>query len=332
LPTNAQQFKVRLASATGLSDSAIDAAWPEWWSDDADSSPSAQAELRFSIARNLGLDPRSLLDDEAPQFLWDDSAKYKNFSGDPQRDKPAITSFGISVARILVKGVGSHHPLEGITAASLRTHILRNQPFVRFVDLLALLWGVGVPTIHLRVFPLSAKRMCAMATKTGDRSAVLLAKDSLYPAPMAFHLAHEIGHIALGHVTQGSALIDMDDPAEHANDGDDEERAADAFALELLTGDPQFRVEKKGTGNNADELARQALAVGPAHQIEPGTLALCYGYTTNEWPTVQAAMKQIYTSEIPVWSVTNNIARGQLQWDQLSDENESFLRAVMGGV
>lgn len=109
MPNNAQEFRVRLATATGLSDSAIDAAWPEWWSEAADASASARAELRFSVARNLGLDPRSLLDDESPRFLWDDSAKYKNFKGDVEREKPAITAFGSSVARTLLKALVTCH-------------------------------------------------------------------------------------------------------------------------------------------------------------------------------------------------------------------------------
>src|SRR4051794_15887231 len=54
----------------GLSDDAISAAWPQWWSADAEASPSARAELRFGIARRLGLDPRSLLgEQDEPRFL-----------------------------------------------------------------------------------------------------------------------------------------------------------------------------------------------------------------------------------------------------------------------
>lgn len=330
--TDARKFKVRLASATGLSESAINAAWPDWWSDDADSSPSAQAELRFSLARKLGLDPGSLLDDESPRFLWDDSAKYKNFTGDDAREKPAITAFGMSMARLLTQCVDSGPTLEGMTAAKLRASLLHAYSFVRLQDLLSLLWGVGIPTIYLKVFPVAAKRMCAMSVRTTDRYAILLAKDSMYPASVAFHLAHEIGHIALGHVGIGSALVDMDDPAEREKSEDKEEQDADAFALELLTGDAKFKVSKKGRGRSASELAAQALEVGPARQIEPGTLALCYGHATQEWATVQNAMKTIYTHEIAAWSVTNRIANIQLKLDVLTDENASFLHAVMGGV
>lgn len=327
----AHEFRLRLAKSTGLSDSAINAAWPEWWSDAADASPSAQAELRFSLARNLGLDPLTVLDEHAPQFIWDDSAKYKNFKGNEERDKPAITAFGKSVARMLVKSVGQTMPLTGIGALELRGLILKNNQYVGLVELLATMWGVGVPVLHLRVFPLAAKRMSAMVTSSRDRYAILLAKDSTYPAPIAFYLAHEIGHIACGHVESGSALLDMEEE-EVPKEKDPEEVEADRYALELLTGNPDFEIQKQGDGHSAHELAIQALKLGPQIRTEPGTIALCYGHATGEWAVVQNAMKHIYTNEAPAWEVVNRIAAGQMAWGDLSDESAHFLKAVMGGV
>ena len=69
---SAGDLRLRLRGL-GLSDSAVSAAWPRWWSEDAESSASARAELRFGVARRLGLDPHSLLEDrDAPRFLWRD--------------------------------------------------------------------------------------------------------------------------------------------------------------------------------------------------------------------------------------------------------------------
>ncbi|WP_166911582.1 MULTISPECIES: ImmA/IrrE family metallo-endopeptidase [unclassified Burkholderia] len=331
MANNATAFRLRLAKSTGLTDSAISAAWPEWWSDAADASPSAQAELRFSLARNLGLDPLTVLDDQAPQFIWDDSAKYKSFKGDDQRDKPAITAFGRSLTRMLVKSVEQSVALQGVSASQLRSFILKGNDYVGLIELLAALWGVGVPVLHLRVYPLAAKRMSAMVSSYKDRYAILLAKDSLYPAPIAFYLAHEIGHIACGHVEAGSALLDMDDDEGHENN-DAEEIEADRYALELLTGDPDFEIVKQGEGRNPGELATQALTVGPKKRIEPGTLAQCYGYSTGEWAVAQKAMKLIYANATPAWQVVNGIASQQMAWPNLSDENVHFVKAVMGAI
>lgn len=326
-----KNFRQRVSKKTGINTKTIDAAWPEWWSDEAASSPSAQAELYFSVARKLGLDPRSLLDSDGPSFMWNDFAKYKNFNG-TDIERQAISSFGTSIARIILSGTEGTSSLIGVEASFLRQSILKNQEFVRYQDLLSLLWAIGIPTIYLCLHPLPAKHMCAMAVSVGERHAILLSKNVKYPAWAAFHLAHEIGHIALGHVEQGSALIDMDDPLYKITQGDNEESASDRFALELLTGNAELTIEKIGSGNNARELASRARSLGHELRIEPGTLALCYGYSTKEWATVQAALTYIYSKPLPAWEVTNKIAKSQIQWDRLGDDNSSFISAVMGGV
>src|SRR3546814_1754744 len=81
---SAADFKARLIRRTGLSESAITAAWPDWWSEAAEASPAAQAELRFSLARKLGLDARSLLGEDQPRFIWNDSTRSEEYTSELQ--------------------------------------------------------------------------------------------------------------------------------------------------------------------------------------------------------------------------------------------------------
>lgn len=328
---SAAKFRRRLVES-GLTDSAISAAWPEWWSESADASPSAQAELRFSIARKLGLDPTSLHEEGRPAFAWDDSAKFKNFTGGAGPERSAITSFGTAVARMLLSGTHEYSSLEGISAGELRTKLLAsNRPFVMLEDLLALLWGVGVPVVHLRVYPLAAKRMCAMTVHSGDRFATLLARDARYPASTLFHLAHEVGHIALSHIPKDRALIDMTGVNEPTEGSDAEEDEADQYALELLTGYRNPEIEVRGDGRNSQELAAQALSVGASRQIEPGVLALCYGHSTGNWGVATKALEFIYERPADVWRYVNSVARAQIDWHAMTDESVSFIGALLGG-
>lgn len=324
---HAQAFKKRLINA-GLSSTAIDAAWPEWWSEAADSSTSAQAELRFTIARKLGLDPRSLISDEAPRFMWSDDTKYKNFSG-TQNEQQAISSFGVALGKLLIRNTGVDYPIADLSADYLRATLLGGSPFIDLHTLISLLWAIGIPVIHLRIYPLPAKRMCAMAVKANNRYAILLAKDSDYPASTIFHLAHEIGHIALGHLNESEALIDMDDPIEH-KEKDEEEAAADRYALSLLTGSPDFGVINEGAGRSSRELAEFAMGISTKRGIEPGTFALCYGFTSGDWPVAIGALKHIYTGQHPVWQTVNKAALSQIIWENLDDESGSYLYAVTG--
>lgn len=326
--SNAMILRRRLRDI-GLSDPALNAAWPMWWSDAAEVSPSAVTELRFSLVRKLGLDPRSLIEDKStPRFIWRDEARFKHGTSEDQLEGSMITSFGTALANILISAT----PSTGETlpnAASLRGMLLRNRPFIGLSDLLSISWSAGIPVIHLRVFPANHKRMAAMIVSTGSRSAILLGKDSDYPAHIAFYLAHELGHVALGHVHGGNVLVDMDSVLRSPSN-DEEEAEADRFALELLTGQAQPVVRPYARRYIARQLARDAIRSAVDLRIEPGTLALCFGYSTGDWSTANAAIRSIYDHPKPVWTEVNLIAQNELLLDEISDENTAYLSAVMG--
>lgn len=330
-----EDLKKRLVQSTGLTESVIETAWPEWWTAEAETSPSAKNELRFSIARKLGLDPRSLSIDQSPRFIWDGSqAKYKTFSGDTNSELPAITSFGTSVGRMLLSAVDTTKQaiLHSHTAQEIRQSILKSQRHVGLIELMSLAWGLGIPVIHLRTYPLAAKRMCAMAVNVGGRHAILLARDAQYPAPLAFHLAHEIGHIALGHLAESQAIVDMGDYSDNPEAEDPEENQADRFALELLTGSPAPQILPSGRGKNSHQLASECLRVSSQYRIEPGTLALCYGYSTKQWSIANRALDYIYNQKLDAWKIINAHANKELTWGNLTDDNENYIRAIIGGI
>jgi len=320
----------RRLKGIGLSDPAIEAAWPTWWSTAAEASPSAIADLRFSLARKLGLDPRSLLDDsEAPKFVWRDEARFKHLSTEDEEELAAISSFGTALAGALIAATPRAEIPAIPGAIELRRMLLRTREFVKLSDLLSVAWSLGIPVVHLRVFPCDRKRMAAMAVRMGDREAILLGKDSDYPAQIAFYLAHEIGHIALGHLKGGQVLVDMDSELETPLN-DLEEAEADRFALELLTGQPAPIVLPKAMRYTARQLGRDALQRAATLHIEPGTLSLCFGYSTGDWATALAAMRTIYPSAKPVWSEVNLVAKGQLEFDEVSGDLAAYVTAVLG--
>lgn len=327
MKTDSKSFREELA-ALGISSPAVSAVWPSWWSEEAEASKSAQAELRFTVARRLGLSPKSVIGEEQPEFVWKHDAKFKGLSEYGGREQAALTSFGVALARSLRKGVEAHN-LALPSARDLRRSILRGTPYVRLQDICAACWAIGVPVIHLRVFPLNAKHMVAMAVKTESGYAVLVGKDSKTPAPTAFHIAHEIGHIACGHLASGKAIVDFDDLLT-ADDGDQEEVEADQFALELLTGQRSPRLEFSSRPRNGLELASAVTNAGSEWAIEPGTLALCYGHQTNDWRIANAALNRIYTQKGDVWRFLNNIALRQLDWSAYEDDEAAYLTAILG--
>jgi hypothetical protein len=330
---NASRFRQRLRGF-GFTDPAIEAAWPSWWSDEADTSLSAQTELRFSVARKLGLEPRSLLDDaEQPRFIWRDEARFKRLTGESELERAGITSFGMTIGRLLLAATKPSAASPPGNAAGLRQLILRHQEYVRLADLLSISWAISIPVIHLRVFPWQRKRMAAMTLRQRDRHAILLAKDSMYPAHIAFYLGHELGHAILGHLQPGHLVVDLEEDQLTPAEDDPEEAAADRFALELLTGEPTPRVLPSTDSRiSARGLAEAALVASRELRIEAGTLSLCFGYSTGNWPVANAAMRHIYSEPKPVWSEINKVAVRQLAAEAIPSDSLPFLSAVMGAA
>ena len=314
---------------SGLSKQAIDAAWPTWWSDDANKSPSARAELCFAVARKLGLSPKSLFD-ETVEFVWRDYARFKHGRAESDVERDALGSFGVSIGRSLIAMTCTAATQEGLSAEELRRAILKSNSLVDLRSLLTMCWALGIPVVHLRVFPLPTKSMHAMVVRTDGRYAVLLGKDSNYPAPVSFTLAHEIGHIMLAHLVDGAAIVDLEEPGSDAAGADPEERAADEYALALLTGSREPVIKPDTNDFGAWKLAMAVLNAGPPARVEPGTLALCYAYQSDEWAKGMASLRYIYNEAKPVWKEVNGIAATELDWSAVSDDTGDYLRIVMG--
>ena len=191
----ASALRRRLRQA-GLSDPAINAAWPAWWSDAATVSRSARVELRFALARNLGLSPKSLLGDRV-EFVWKDEARFKHLLVKGGEQQSILTSFCITVGRLVLRASPERGPVVGISAEGLRGAVLRSRPFVDLVGLLASCWGLGIPVVHLRVFPLPAKSMHATVVTSGGRYAVLLGRELELSRACRIHASPRIGSRSL---------------------------------------------------------------------------------------------------------------------------------------
>lgn len=331
LEGTASNLRVRLTNL-GLSDEAIHAAWPEWWNEDADASDSARAELRFSLSRKLGLDPQSLLEDGQPRFLRSDIARFKHLTNECDFEKAALSSFGVAIGNLLASAAAPQttKTILGLSAPKLRKAILNDVPFLGLLELISGSWSFGIPVIHLRIFPLTGKRMAAMSVQIGTRPIILVGRDSFYPSNVAFYIAHELAHIALGHLRYNGVLVDFHRSDFADSSTDPEERAADRYALELLTGCSQPLALGSTGGPSSRGLATSAIKSTKHFATEPGILAQCFGYSNKHWAIVNAAMKNIYAAKKHVWNEINGIAANQLTLENISEDSRIYLMRILG--
>ncbi|MEL7686722.1 ImmA/IrrE family metallo-endopeptidase [Citromicrobium bathyomarinum] len=324
--SEAADLKRELRKA-GLSTPAIEAAWPEWWSEAAESSVSARTELRLAVARNLGLSPKALVGEQV-DFVWRDKARFKHLGADTDFAVAALNSFGTSLAGALLQSLDHGPGLVGLSAAELRHLLLAETDVVDLPGLVTVCWALGVPVVHLKVWPLRKKAMHAMVAGRGGRYAILLARETSYLAAAAFTLAHEMGHIALGHVHSDELLVDVEDPG--ASRDDDEESEADRFALELLMGDPDPDIRINFDTFNHAMLAEAVMREGPQYGIDPGTMALAVAHRRDAWPVAMAAMRFIQPDAAPVSQLINDVAKSQLDLSRLGSDNATFVARTLG--
>jgi hypothetical protein len=322
-----QRLRQELLQA-GIANSAIDAVWPQWWSEEASQSISATTALTYTVARRLGLSPSALFDGST-KFLWRDSTKFKNLGATTEREQEILGAFAVAIGRCALAATDPVPASSLPDARTLRETILMEGRLVNAFELLAFCWSFGIPVLQLRIFPLRQKRMHAVTVRHNSRYAILLGYETRYPAVAAYNLAHEIAHILLGHLEDKSSLLDIEDPLEMEG-RDEEETAADHLALTLLTGTESPQISANITPYTATQLAYAATENAARAQIDPGVLALCLGHSTRLWPQSYGALKIIPPGEQPVGDQINALAANQFDWQALSYTNREYLGKVIG--
>ncbi len=168
--------------------------------------------------------------------------------------------------------------------------------------------------------------MHAVCAQWHDGFAIIIGESTRFPAKAAFTVAHELGHIFLGHTGTSSSLLDIEDPAREQPD--DEEEAANAFALQLLTGRTELDITRPPGDFNPAQLATAAVDYSREWGIDPGTIALIFARQHNEWARGTAALKIL--GEGDVGGAINRLARKMLHWDALGMDQQEYLDTVMG--
>lgn len=149
---------------------------------------------------------------------------------------------------------------------------------------------------------------------------------------MLFVLAHEMGHVAEGHLDQceGGAIVD-EKVSEEDGDTDEQERAANAYALQVLTGGEKGNIRLNRL-MNAGSLADAALRFGRANGIDPGHVILNAVKNSpingkEPWPLGNAALKHI-GENVAAADMCRDALRRNVDVDALSDDSFEFLERI----
>jgi len=326
---------LRALEKSGFSSDYISSVLPDWWDQAATDNPVGLAEFKLMLSRNLGLDINSLsaADEQLDlQFKLPHDRKLKRGVRYNDMELAPAMSIGLSCARIAISAC----PVQASTlpdALTLRKYILEDlgANYVSFKSLLMACWHHGVPVIHITHYPDGMPKMDGMLTVIDKRPAIVLAKNTPFNAWMSFILAHEIGHLAYGHCQSGELLVDEDMEFSKINNEaiDDDEAAADQYALSLLSGDQDLS-DIISPDMKPTQMAKTAMEYQRSTSIDAGHILLRHAFSSGDWQTPLAALKLLDQKIHPIDEVRN----GQMNYldDSLTSESSMKFLLKMTGI
>jgi Zn-dependent peptidase ImmA (M78 family) len=218
----------------GVAWSALKKVLPDW-SDSAFQSGSGIVELKTFLSRNAGLQLTSdghLTTKQLP------TACFKTNAATFIEQIVAARSMATACARLVAKATMRPYTRLPEMADAFRAELL-SRSSKSWIDLPMLLdacWARGIPVLYMPLLPVKGKKMDGMVTFVSGRPVVILTKKAPHPDSLLFVLAHEIGHLAKGHLPEdeGQAIVDDTVEVKASDDRDQQEGEANRFATHLL--------------------------------------------------------------------------------------------------
>jgi len=243
-------------------------ALPAGWHDSETENPAVYSQALGLLAQNLNLSLRSLQSENAP-LEWQDcgSTRFKRNQSLSDNELTIAKCLAVRAAQITCEAMQTP-PLPIPNSGAAIREAIRNQghPSVGFEALLDYCWDCGIPVLHVSRFPTGAHKPDALAGLFNGRPAIVITKQHKYSAWLLFILAHELGHIAKQHVQADGVLVDENIDQ---TDSEQTESEANAFAVELLTGQTEIRYSDPGNLTTAG-LVSMARTASVRDGVDPG--------------------------------------------------------------
>ncbi len=299
---------------------------PDWWDDALFENSSNRLTAQMSVAKYLGVRLHDVINENTVP-LQIGNVRLKRGRAETPNDVLGAVTAALHAARMTASLMQKSLPFTGMRSAlevraQLLSHPTSSVP--NLGNLLDYCWQHGIGVVHVTRLPSvsKAKKIEGLATFIGERPVIVLCSGRSSPAWLAFHLAHELGHIMREHVKPGDQpLIDI--KLESVIDNDSDEIEANQYAFQVLTGNPEPKFS--GKISSGLELAGAARKYGVLNHVDPGTVALIYGYSQKCIPMAQAALKIL---EVNVSGAAQLIARAFRKHVALDDVPESIQRSL----
>ncbi|NES65971.1 MAG: ImmA/IrrE family metallo-endopeptidase [Okeania sp. SIO2D1] len=302
---------------------------PSWWDDELNNKPFAVLEGAGYIADRLNLDLKSLLDEtETVKFNHPPQTKFKQRSSKHNKYPDVAQALASRVAELIAFATEVNFTPLPTNVKEIRAEILKISPTVNLTSLLKYCWHQGIIIAYFNNFPESKtiKKIAGLIQWQSNSPVIILSSTYTQPALIAFDLAHELGHLVLGHLQDG-LLVDEEI---NSNCNDDEENQANKFATELLLDNCAHCLENNDIYNHEQliKLAQEKAKENPT--VEPEFIVLNHAWHhPNNWGNANKALDKL-DPERKGQQIINEYLADRIDWDKLNDENYEYLERVLG--
>lgn len=319
--TGSKQALYGALKGIGLSASTIKSVLPIWWDDSYANDSLGLTELKILLSRRLSIDPATIFADDGKVEFLPVIRRYKGGRPDLINTLQSSTLIANSLCRTALGSLQRQSELAAFEdPAQLRKSILKNGArHVGLSELLDFCWSMGIPVLHV-CFPPGQKKFDALAICEAGRHAIALCRNEVSPAWIAFHLAHEIGHIALGHLNAQGMIID--EKIEDDGLTVTQEAEANTYAAALLGSvgiEPPILNFKKRLVQ-----VKSFLELASTHQVMPGHLVLKAASRDGNFQCARTFLKDIEGAQ-DARELISNRALDELRLAGITDEAEEFL-------
>jgi Zn-dependent peptidase ImmA (M78 family) len=302
---------------------------PAWWNDEIANSKTGYLQTVSLISRNLGIDVSELITTTNSIALKRPAnIKFKsprNVTINKTDIWPNSLAFKISETIEQIYSI----PLANIScnALDIRDAIIKLYGRIDLNNMLEYLWSSGIPVLHVPLFPKEVNKMDGMAVNLNGRPLIILSKKRRHDAWLLFILAHELGHIVNGHLSDTDQIIyDVNiQPTEDAEERiDAEEKEADDFAVELLNGTKTpFYFSSNIILNSTYDLVNHIRRLSKQLNIEPGIIALNYAYKNKNYAFAESALNNLAPKADAVKLIKMKM-KSNLDLENLSEEDYEY--------
>lgn len=293
-------------------------ALPTWWDDSIASTEAGVQQAQLYIAKAFNLDIRSF---DAAQIQFRQAQRKFKLSRNVSEESVNVSAhYATGIARVALQAVGKQSPVPS-APLDLRSNCLLSSNTVDLNALLTWCARANIPVMHVDSLP--GKKMTGLVVRESGKFAIVLSRKGCQ-SEMLFWLAHELGHIACGHLSQDGFFADE---KISGNSQDNDERQADSYAVSLINGsDIKYTIQHLV---RAVDLAAAAKRTGNDARVDAGHILLNFGHHNPKYIALsKAALKELGQNSAAATNAVNTLLFSWLPSESLSEDQIDLLQTA----